>query len=166
MSQCSLSLVFHVLLSGQVRPVQYCGNSWRALHSMLPCPAPAFGLASLPTTTANKSRLNGQGRHVLPLAHGCPSAQGCLVELRSSSEFGPYDYSRSGNPTRSVVGCQSHGWVVYASWMSRTALEKHVAMLEQVVCRVCCCSSWRFGCTRRCQAAAAFAFASGMAAAS
>ncbi|CAJ1338301.1 unnamed protein product [Effrenium voratum] len=43
----------------------------------------------------------------------------------SSSEFGPYDYSRSGNPTR-------------------TALEKHVAMLEQ--------------------AAAAFAFASGMAA--
>mmetsp|Transcript_44973 Transcript_44973/g.104011 ORF Transcript_44973/g.104011 Transcript_44973/m.104011 type:complete len:620 (-) Transcript_44973:101-1960(-) len=43
----------------------------------------------------------------------------------SSSEFGPYDYTRSGNPTR-------------------TALEKHVAMLEQ--------------------AAAAFAFASGMAA--
>eukprot|EP00440_Ansanella_granifera_P053424 gb/GFBE01057914.1/.p1 GENE.gb/GFBE01057914.1/~~gb/GFBE01057914.1/.p1 ORF type:complete len:601 (+),score=106.27 gb/GFBE01057914.1/:1-1803(+) len=43
----------------------------------------------------------------------------------SANEFGPYDYSRSGNPTR-------------------TALEKHVAMLEQ--------------------AAAAFAFASGMAA--
>lgn len=43
----------------------------------------------------------------------------------SSSEFGAYDYTRSGNPTR-------------------TALEKHVAMLEQ--------------------AAAAFAFASGMAA--
>jgi len=43
----------------------------------------------------------------------------------SASEFGAYDYTRSGNPTR-------------------TALEKHVAMLEQ--------------------AAAAFAFASGMAA--
>lgn len=43
----------------------------------------------------------------------------------SCSEFGPYDYTRSGNPTR-------------------TALEKHVAMLEK--------------------AAAAFAFASGMAA--
>lgn len=43
----------------------------------------------------------------------------------SSSEFGPYDYTRSGNPTR-------------------TALEKHVAMLEH--------------------AAAAFAFSSGMAA--
>mmetsp|Transcript_37144 Transcript_37144/g.57631 ORF Transcript_37144/g.57631 Transcript_37144/m.57631 type:complete len:617 (-) Transcript_37144:12-1862(-) len=43
----------------------------------------------------------------------------------SCSEFGAYDYTRSGNPTR-------------------TALEKHVAMLEQ--------------------AAAAFAFASGMAA--
>lgn len=43
----------------------------------------------------------------------------------SASAFGPYDYTRSGNPTR-------------------TALEKHVAMLEQ--------------------AAAAFAFASGMAA--
>lgn len=43
----------------------------------------------------------------------------------SASSFGPYDYTRSGNPTR-------------------TALEKHVAMLEQ--------------------AAAAFAFASGMAA--
>lgn len=43
----------------------------------------------------------------------------------SASEFGAYDYTRSGNPTR-------------------TALEKHVAMLEQ--------------------AAAAFAFSSGMAA--
>lgn len=43
----------------------------------------------------------------------------------SSSEFGPYDYTRSGNPTR-------------------TALEKHVAMLEH--------------------AAAAFAFSFGMAA--
>jgi len=43
----------------------------------------------------------------------------------SSSEFGPYDYTRSGNPTR-------------------TALEKHAAMLDK--------------------AAAAFAFASGMAA--
>merc|ERR1719253_407425 len=43
----------------------------------------------------------------------------------TSSEFGAYDYTRSGNPTR-------------------TALEKHVALLEQ--------------------AAAAFAFASGMAA--
>lgn len=43
----------------------------------------------------------------------------------SASDFGAYDYTRSGNPTR-------------------TALEKHVAMLEQ--------------------AAAAFAFASGMAA--
>lgn len=43
----------------------------------------------------------------------------------SANEFGAYDYTRSGNPTR-------------------TALEKHVAMLEQ--------------------AAAAFAFASGMAA--
>jgi len=43
----------------------------------------------------------------------------------SACEFGPYDYSRSGNPTR-------------------TALEKHVAMLEQ--------------------AAASFAFATGMAA--
>lgn len=73
----------------------------------------------------------------LPDFHVCSAAARRTCDMRhmriarSSSEFGPYDYSRSGNPTRRGVLQRGVGMI---EWLhcDRTALEKHVAMLEQV----------------------------------